>query len=123
MGFARMRDRLGEFDGAADLYKQATRRHPNRATAHNDLGMCCLRQNKPEEALAPLNKAVALDPKNPRYRNNLSTALVSLGRQDEALKHLSVVHPPAVAHYNLGYLLRPGCRQPRRMLRMTWCGG
>ena len=38
--------------------------------------------------------------------NNLAVAYAMLGRDQEAFQQLVAVHPPAVAHYNLGYLLK-----------------
>ena len=52
-----------------------------------------------------MNRAVELSPDNPKYRNNLATILVETGRIDEAVQKLAVGSTPAVAHYNVGYLL------------------
>jgi tetratricopeptide (TPR) repeat protein len=105
LGLARFYDRQGKFKEATRYYTEATRRHPNHPTTHNDLALCLARQGRFEEAAASLQKAVQLRPEAPLYRNNLATVLVELRRYDEALRQLQQVHPPAVAHYNLGYLL------------------
>jgi Tfp pilus assembly protein PilF len=105
LGLARFYDRQGKFKDATSYYTEATRRHPNNPTTHNDLALCLARQGRFEEAAASLQKAVQLRPEAPLYRNNLATVLVELRRYDEALRQLEHVHPPAVAHYNLGYLL------------------
>ena len=39
------------------------------------------------------------------YRNNLATVLLEAGRADDAVAVLTESHGPAVAHYNVGYLL------------------
>ena len=66
----------------------------------------------------PLRQAVKLEPKRKLYRNNLATVLVDMGRTDEAWDELSSVHTPAVAHYNLGYLLYQGAvPEVQRFLR------
>jgi Tfp pilus assembly protein PilF len=105
LGYARLRDREGRMEEATQLYQRAAKRHPNNATAHNDLGLCYARRKMHREAAQALAKAVELQPQRPLYRNNLATVLVEMRRHDEALAHLAAVHPPAVAHYNLGYLL------------------
>jgi tetratricopeptide (TPR) repeat protein len=106
LGYARMNDRLGRLPQALPLYEEAARKHPTSATAHNDWAICLTNSGKPEAAVAVMTKAVTLQPGNPLYRNNLATILVRLGRDQEAFQQLAAVHPPAVAHYNLGYLLK-----------------
>lgn len=119
LGLARCHDGLGELDQAAGAYREATRRHPKNATAHNDLALCLMRQANANhqaelanQAVESLNRAVALQPKKGLYRNNISMMLVSIGREQEALQHLAAVHPPAVAEYNLGFLLKQQRRYP-----------
>jgi protein O-GlcNAc transferase len=106
LGYARMNDRLGRYPQALPLYEEAARKHPTSATALNDWAICLTNSGKPDAAAAVMTKAVNLQPANPLYRNNLATILVRMNRGPEALQHLSAVHPPAVAHYNLGYLYR-----------------
>jgi len=48
---------------------------------------------------------VELQPDNSKYRNNLAAALVDAGRADDAVRHLSMSGSPAVAHYNVGFML------------------
>jgi hypothetical protein len=69
------------------------------------MGLCFARQQQWPRATESLNHAIALQPANPKYRNNLATVLVEMGRTEEALKQLTAVNPPAVAHYNMAYLL------------------
>src|SRR5207247_1633365 len=44
-------------------------------------------------------------PDNAKYRNNLAAALVDAGKENESFTELTAANPPAVAHYNLAYLL------------------
>jgi tetratricopeptide (TPR) repeat protein len=104
LSLAHLYDRQGKFAEATKLYQQATQRDPNRAAAFNDLGLCHFRQGQYGPALGALTRAVELQPTRKLYRNNLATLLVEMDRPEEALAHLKAVHPPAVAHYNLGYL-------------------
>jgi tetratricopeptide (TPR) repeat protein len=52
-----------------------------------------------------LNAAIALQPANAKYRNNMATVLIEMGRPQEAYKQLAAVNSEAVAHYNLAWLL------------------
>jgi Flp pilus assembly protein TadD len=105
VSLARLYDRQGQFDQAEELYQRAVKAHPNSAVALNDQGLCYARQNKLSESLAALQKAVKIEPDKAMYRNNLASVLVESGRNPEAFDQLAAVNPPAVAHYNMGYLL------------------
>lgn len=105
LGSARLYDRLGRMDEATTGYLEAVRSHPTEASTFNDLALCYARQKKFNESAAALRRAVELRPEFPLYRNNLATVLVEQGRLDEAYQQLATVHGPAVAHYNLGFLL------------------
>jgi tetratricopeptide (TPR) repeat protein len=105
LGYAHLQEQLGKSKEALDLYQHAVRAHPEQAAAHNNLGLCCARQNRLDDAVAAMSRAIQLDPKNPLYRNNIAAALVDQGRISEALVHLRAAHDDAAACYNLGYLL------------------
>lgn len=119
ISLARLYDRQDQFDKAEAMYQRALEAEPDNALAHNDLGLCLARHNRPEPALAALRQAVKLEPNRKLYRNNLATVLVDLGRIDDAWTELTVVHPPAVAHYNLGYLLYHAGNVPRARQEFT----
>lgn len=105
ISLARLHDRENKFTEAERLYRQAIEAEPENAMAYNDLGLCLARHDRDEEAIVALRHAVSLEPDRALYRNNLATVLVDLGRVQEAWNELSGAHAPAVAHYNLGYLL------------------
>ncbi len=84
---------------------RAVQAYPRQASVHNNLGLCYARQNRLDEAVAALGRAIQLDAKNPLYRNNIAAVLVDQGRANEAFLHLRAVHGDAAAYYNLGYLL------------------
>ena len=113
VGLARLQDRRGNGGQAIDTYQRALKANPQSSLVYNDLGLCLARQQRYDQSIQALSKAVALQPDNPRYANNLSTVLVEVGRVDEALKHLTAHHPPAVAHYNVGYLLEQKGDRPQ----------
>lgn len=113
VGLARLHDREGQHVKAQEVYARAIKAHPTNALAYNDLGLSYARQRQHDRALGSLSKAVELAPDNAKYRNNLATVLVEAGRPDDAIAQLSVTNSPAVAHYNVGYLLLKKGDSPR----------
>lgn len=105
VGLGRHFDRQGQLDRACEHYLEATRFHPDEPTAFNDLGLCYARQGQYDDAIKALSRAIELQPDRALYRNNIAMVLVAQGRIDEALSHLTDAHGPAIAHYNLGFLL------------------
>jgi tetratricopeptide (TPR) repeat protein len=57
---------------------------PNSARLHDDLGANLLRQQRHAEAIAPLERALSLDPELPHTRKRLADAYVASGRGAEA---------------------------------------
>ena len=101
----RMEDRAGNLPLAETLYQRAVNASPQHAGALNDLGVCMAREGKLEQSVQTLEQAAYLQPSEARYRNNVATVLVELRQDQRALAHLSAVHAPAEANYNLGQLL------------------
>jgi Tfp pilus assembly protein PilF len=102
---ARMEDRQNELRLAETLYRQAVTANPQHAGALNDLGLCLARQGQLDPAVQVIEQAITLQPQKALYRNNAATILVEMRQDQRALTHLSAVHPPAEANYNLGQLL------------------
>lgn len=65
--------------------------NPNLYEAHVTLGKALLRQNKTEEALIHLQKAVELLPANPEPRYQLMQAFRKLGRKAEAEREQATI--------------------------------
>ena len=105
IGLGRHFDRQGQLDRATEHYLEASKYHPKESIAFNDLGLCYARQRRYDDAVKALSRAVELEPDRALYRNNIAMVLVAQGRVDQALAHLTDAHGPAVAHYNIGYLL------------------
>ena len=63
---------LGEAE--SDL-EQVLERDPGNAAAHAELGVVCELAGKPEEALVHHREARRLEPRDPRWLNNLGFAL------------------------------------------------
>jgi tetratricopeptide (TPR) repeat protein len=105
LALARLEDREGQLDAAMHYYKQAVQNHPQSAKALNDLSLCFARRGQIADAVAPLEQAIRLQPAKQLYRNNLAKVLIEKNQVNGALQHQLAVHPPAVAHYNMGVLL------------------
>ena len=87
----------GKLDAAADHLAAALRYTPdsvevlyNAAEMHCSLGEVLLAQARLPDAAAVLNKAVALDAKNPRAHYFLALAQAAQGMLEEPLKHYSL---------------------------------
>ena len=105
LALARLEDREGQLDAALHYYMQAVQKHPQSAKALNDLSLCFARRGQLQEALAPMEQAIRLQPEKQLYRNNLAKVLIEMNQVEGALQNQLAVHPPAVAHYNMGVLL------------------
>jgi len=106
LGYARLQDRLGRADEALKFYARAAQSHPEDPAVYNNLALFHARQGRLDEAVGTLARAAQLEPTDAKYRNNLATVLVEMGRNRQAFEQLCSVHPPAIAYYNLGYLLK-----------------
>jgi tetratricopeptide (TPR) repeat protein len=105
LGYAQWKEQNGKSNEALQLYLKAADKYPKEASVHNNLGLYYARNHRLDEAAASMRRAIQIEPKNTRYRNNIATILVDQGQWREAYSHLSEVYSAAVAHYNLGYLL------------------
>jgi len=74
---------------AVSLLEEATRRDPNFALAHNQLGQAYLQKQMHGEAIAELQKAVQLSEGSPTCMANLARAYAASGKRSEAAKLLS----------------------------------
>jgi tetratricopeptide (TPR) repeat protein len=119
LGLARLEDREGRMDVALKTYQQAVALHPQNAKALNDLALCYARNGQLPASLKLLDQAVKLQPDKALYRNNIAKVLVEVNRVDEAKSHLSAVHPPAIAHYNMGVLLQQRGRTQEAIRYLT----
>jgi Flp pilus assembly protein TadD len=69
---------------AEKAFRDVLKDDPKNPEVHDGLGLALLMQSRFQEALVPLEKAVALAPENGSYRNNLGVAEMELGRYKEA---------------------------------------
>jgi tetratricopeptide (TPR) repeat protein len=106
LGIAHVYDSKGETTKALEYYKKAVKAHDQSAAAHNDLALCYYRNKQPKESIVALKTAIELEPSKPLYRNNLAKIYVEMDQAGDAYKTLVSVHGEAVAHYNVGYMLK-----------------
>ena len=106
-------ERLGDLDGAAARFREATTIDPDRAADWANLGTVLRKRGAHDEALAALERARTARPNDPYFANLLALTLRDAGRLDEAeallVKVVARARTYAPAAYNLGNLrLRRG---------------
>jgi len=106
LGYARLLVATKEAEQASGWFERAQQDYPESAAVHNDLGLCYAECGRGTDAVVAMRRATQLQPDEVRYRNNLAKLLVAEDQTVQALTELLAVHPPAVAHYNAGYLLQ-----------------
>lgn len=105
IGLARLQHRKGEMQASIRTYREALNIHRNDPVILNDLGLCYARDGQLDQAINVLRTATRVAPDREMYRNNLAAALVEANRAGEAVAHLTQTYGPAIANYNVGYLL------------------
>ncbi|MCA9213337.1 MAG: tetratricopeptide repeat protein [Planctomycetales bacterium] len=105
VGLGRLLHRQGQMQESIQTYQRALSAYPRDPVLLNDLALCYAREKDYDQAIASLNLAKQVSPNSLLYRNNLAAILVEAGRADEAVGVLAEVNGPAIANYNVGYLL------------------
>ena len=106
LSYARFLDRTGRPEAAWRIYQRAQTAAPRDALVWNDLGLFHARRGAWQSSVQALQQAVALQPQNLRYHNNLAAILIETQRPEEAQRELEKVYPPALAQYHAGCLLQ-----------------
>lgn len=84
------RERAGDARGAEESLRRVLEGDPNNATALNNLGYYLVEHNERlEEALALIQRAVQAEPANPSFLDSLGWAYFKLNRLEEAERHLT----------------------------------
>ncbi len=78
----------GQFARAAEQLQHVVRARPSDVEAWSLLAICYLQLKEYDRAVEAFEKALALSPVNPALTRGLSAALIALGRNGEAVKHL-----------------------------------
>jgi tetratricopeptide (TPR) repeat protein len=81
--------RRGQLDKAVSLLTLAIRERPADASAHANLGIAYLKKGQPQDALAELNQAAALDKADPRPLEFIGTVHGEAGRWTAAEEALT----------------------------------
>lgn len=76
--------RQGEFEAAADAYRQALALAPTYADLHNQLGVTLHAADQDEGAVAAFTRALELNPQYVEARLNRGIAFKALGRESDA---------------------------------------
>ncbi len=105
LAVARLFDRNGQRAAALKVLQDARKAHPKHPAPLNAMGLMAAQQGDLAQAEQLLQQAVQRAPKDVRYRNNLASVQVKQHRVEAAWKTLAAVHSPAVAHYNVAFLL------------------
>jgi protein O-GlcNAc transferase len=103
---ARAAVQKGDFALSEQKYLEITRQAPQDARAYHDLGLVYLREDKPQEAVGVLEKAVRLNPR-------LAMSQIVLGRA------YYEVHQPSKARASLEEALRLKPSDPEAMLYLS----
>ena len=84
---AKMVNLRRDFKGGKALFEQAIEKDPKNAKAHKNLAYCLAKENKTDEAIEHLRKAVAIDPKYGGAQINLSLLLFLKKDYEGAVEH------------------------------------
>ncbi len=79
-----------DLPGAVQHFSKATELDPNFSDAYLGLGMTLLAEKKYPDAIAPLEKAVKLQPANPAGHYSLATAYARTGRREDAEREFAL---------------------------------
>jgi len=106
---ASAQERAGDFKGSEESLRRVLVSSPNDATALNNLGYFLIERNERlNEALEMIQRAVRQDPTNASYLDSLGWAYFKLGRLEEAEKYLADAgrrsQTSATIHEHLGDL-------------------
>ena len=100
----------GKYEQALPSAINITERFPLHGFGWTILGSVLMQLNRNEEALMPMEKAIALSPYNPDVYNNLGLVLRNLGRLGEAAdscrKAVQLMPDYPESYYVLGMVLR-----------------
>ncbi len=103
---ARFYDRHGLTEEAWETYRQAWKHAAEDPVVLNDLGLFHARHSQWDQARQFLDRAIASQPGNLRYRNNLARVWAASGDADTAVATLENVLPPAQARFNVACMLQ-----------------
>ena len=96
-GFGNLLGLEGKFKESISFFEKSLRLNPNNASVWNDAsvsyGNSFVKSNDKEQlnaAISALKKAIALDPKNPRFYSGLTSAYCYFVQKDSAKKYFKI---------------------------------
>ncbi len=99
--FGLLREAMGNADEAEQWYRRAAAAGPTHAKALANLAGMHMRRGDIEGTLRELGRALALEPRNPDFRNNHGALLLQMGRTNEAIATLERGRAVDPAHADL----------------------
>ncbi|MFM8216211.1 MAG: tetratricopeptide repeat protein [Pirellula sp.] len=102
---ARLYDRQQDTAKAIEFYQRTIQVAPNNADACMELGRVYAKTGDLASAQQHLRKAVELQPSNKSYRHALAGAMLDAGDSTGSMAELSQCETPAMAQYQMAYLL------------------
>jgi|GEM_PF-405619 len=92
MAWAKERAREGRLGEAEELYRELLQENPDSVRARNNLGIILDEKGDHKGAVAELQVAQQLEPRNAEVQGNLGAALGAMGRYPEAEDALRAAH-------------------------------
>lgn len=105
MSTARLYDRQQDTAKAIEFYQRTIQVAPTNADACLELGKVYAKSGDIASAQQHLRKAVELQPTNKSYRHALAGAMLDAGDANGSMAELAQCETPAMAQYQMAYLL------------------
>ena len=105
LGVARLDQLAGRSEQAEQGYQKAIRLGPQSGAAWDALGEYYSSQERYQDAVQALTRAMQTSPDDKLYRYHLAVALARSGNIEGAMPHFAQSVGPAEAHYNIGRIL------------------
>ena len=102
---ARLHQRQGNQQQAVQYFQQAIAGAPEDALLYNELGLALNTAGDYQQAVAALEKSLELAPGTSKYANSLASVRFGGGDATAAYQVLLANNKPAIANYNMAYLL------------------
>jgi tetratricopeptide (TPR) repeat protein len=102
---ARLYDRQQEIAKSIEFYQRTIQVAPTNADACMELGRVYAKSGDIASAQQHLRKAVELQPTNKSYRHALAGAMLDAGDANGSMAELARCETPAMAQYQMAYLL------------------
>jgi Tfp pilus assembly protein PilF len=116
---ARLHARVGDAEGARELFQKAVTESPKDVRVHNDFGYFLYELGDLKLAETQLRRALRLSPGDRRCQTNLALTLAAAGRFDESLKLFEKTVGPAAARSNIAVVLAQAGKERESRLMLA----